>query len=119
MKRGILVKQMLDEWLSYYRNMQMKEIGQQIEITHENDSSHDVGGNFVNKSSISMSKQQQHQQQHTVVKVIDNDAEHNDDEDEDDDDDDEEDDDDDDEDEDDEEDDENEEYCEEVSVTEI
>lgn len=36
-KRGVLVKQMLDEWLSYYQNMQMKEIGQPIEISHENE----------------------------------------------------------------------------------
>ena len=28
---------MLDEWLSYYRNMQMKEAGQPIEISHENE----------------------------------------------------------------------------------
>ncbi len=28
---------MLDEWLSYYRNMQMKEIDQPIEISHENE----------------------------------------------------------------------------------
>ncbi len=36
-KRGVLIKQMLDEWLSYYRNMQMKEAGQPIEISHENE----------------------------------------------------------------------------------
>ncbi len=28
---------MLDEWLSYYRNMQMKQSGTQIEISQENE----------------------------------------------------------------------------------
>lgn len=34
----MLVKQMLDEWLSYYRNMQLKENSKQIEVIQEKNS---------------------------------------------------------------------------------
>ncbi len=34
-KRAMLVSRMLEEWLSYYKNMQAKEFGRQIELSQE------------------------------------------------------------------------------------
>lgn len=84
---------MLDEWLSYYRSMQAKEIGQPIEVIRDSDSDEHliIGNNFVYSTD---------------------DNEYNDDDDDDDD----EDDDDDDDDEFDDDEDEDNEYCEEVNV---
>lgn len=99
----MLVKQMLDEWLSYYRNMQTKEIGKQIEVIHEKESEDHL---IITNNEYENAIQTQGEDED------DEDDEDEDDEDEEE----EEEDDEEDEDDDDEDEYENEEYCEEVNV---
>ena len=62
-KRGMLVTRMLEEWLSYYKNMQAKEYGRQIELSQEKEQTTSdefvklggSGGVAVETNSVSMS----------------------------------------------------------------
>ena len=129
----MLVKQMLDEWLSYYRNMQLKEIGQKIELTQEIETGDEslvvpefeTSRSSTNNNSESVDAIVAVIQTTNSPSTFDNQVNVNDDEDEgDDEDDDDDDDDDDDEDDDEDDDDDNEDcaqhiYCEEINVDEV
>ena len=54
-KRGMLVTRMLEEWLSYYKNMQIKEFGRQIELSQEKEQANDEFNFNSDNSSASIS----------------------------------------------------------------
>jgi hypothetical protein len=52
-KPGMLVTRMLEEWLSYYKNMQAKEYGRQIELSQEKEKIN-VADDFNGNASIDL-----------------------------------------------------------------